>query len=122
MILRLFAVALLDLPQTVILPRQHMVRIGLQRALVPDLRELVVAELAIGIADQIGDVRMIVVAERLELLDGAGIIVAVVDRLIGGAVAPGKGWVIECGLLAGLRLGPVGGAGRFGSWRRRGIG
>jgi hypothetical protein len=47
-----------------------MVRIGLQRALVPDLRELVVAEFAVGIADQIGDVRMIVAAEenaRVEL-------------------------------------------------------
>src|SRR5260370_30602288 len=53
MILRLVAVALFDLPQAVILPRQHMVRIGFPRALVPDLAELVVAELAIGIADQI---------------------------------------------------------------------
>jgi len=41
-----------------------MVRIGLQRVLVPDLRELVVAEFAVGIADQIGDVRMIVAAEE----------------------------------------------------------
>src|SRR5262245_61358359 len=34
-ILRLIAVALLDLPEPIILPRQHMVRIGLQRTLVP---------------------------------------------------------------------------------------
>jgi len=40
-----------------------MVRIGFQRALVPDLREFVVAELAIGIADQIAHVRVIVVAK-----------------------------------------------------------
>src|ERR1700730_2263032 len=32
MILRLIAVALLNLPQTVILPRQHMVRIGFAKA------------------------------------------------------------------------------------------
>jgi hypothetical protein len=41
--LRLIAVALLNLPQAV--PRQYMVRIGLQCALVPDLREFLVAEL-----------------------------------------------------------------------------
>ena len=37
-ILRLVAVALFDLPQTVILPGLDVVRVGLQRALVPDLR------------------------------------------------------------------------------------
>src|ERR1700738_105642 len=51
MILRLIAVALFDLPQAVILPGQDMVRLCFQGAFVPDLRELVVAELAIGIAD-----------------------------------------------------------------------
>ena len=65
MVLRLIAVALFDLPQTVVLPGQHVVRICFQGALVPDLRKLVVAELAIGIADQIGHIRMIVMAERL---------------------------------------------------------
>ena len=50
---RLIAVTLLDLPQTVVVPGQHMVRIGLQRPLVPDLRKLVVTEFAIGIADQL---------------------------------------------------------------------
>jgi hypothetical protein len=64
MIFRLIAVALFDLPKTVVLPGQHMVRICFQGALVPDLRELVVAELAVGIADQIGYVRMIVMTER----------------------------------------------------------
>src|SRR5271169_5264830 len=83
MILSLLAVALLDLPKTVILPGQYMVRIGLQRALVPDLAEPVVAELAIGIADQIGDVGVIVMAERLELFDRGTIVVAVIDRRIG---------------------------------------
>ena len=48
-----------------------MVRIGFQRALVPDLRDLVVTELAVGVADQIGDVGAVVMAERPQLLDGA---------------------------------------------------
>ena len=65
MILRLVAVALLDLPQPIILPGLHVVRIGPQRALVPDLRDLVVAELAVGIADQIGNSGNLVAAERL---------------------------------------------------------
>src|SRR5262249_51836093 len=43
----LVAVALLDLPETVIVPSQDMVRIGFQRTLIPDLGELVVAELAV---------------------------------------------------------------------------
>jgi hypothetical protein len=64
-VFRLIAVALLNLPQAVILPRQYVVRIGFQRALVPDLREFGVAELAIGIADQIAHVRVIVVAKSL---------------------------------------------------------
>jgi hypothetical protein len=86
MILRLIAIALFDLPQAVILPGQHVIRIGFQSALVPDLRELVVAELAIGIADQIGDVGVVIAAERLELLDCRSIIVAIVDRRMGRAV------------------------------------
>src|SRR5438132_2711109 len=116
MILRLFAVALFDLPQAIILPSQHMVRIGLQRALVPDLRELVVAEFAIGIADQIGHVCTIILAKRLQLLDGGGIIVAVVDRRIGGAVALLELLIVDTGLLVGL-LGLLGG---LGVRRRRG--
>src|SRR5260370_20256397 len=104
MVLGLIAVALLDLPQTVILPGQHMVRIGLERALVPDLREPVVAELAIGITDQIGDVGVIVMAERLELFDGRTIVVAVIDRRIGRAIPPRKGGVVEQRLFAGLLL------------------
>src|SRR3979409_1935814 len=76
MVLRLVAVALLDLPQSVILPRLDVIRIGLERALVPDLGDLVVAELAIGVADQIGDGGDVVMSERPELIDGGGIIVA----------------------------------------------
>src|ERR1700688_5279873 len=44
-ILRLIAVALFELPQPVILPGPHMVRVGLQCRLGPDLRDLVGAEL-----------------------------------------------------------------------------
>ena len=65
-LLRLIAVAVLNVPQAVMLPRQYMVRIWFQRALViPDLREFVVAELAIEIADQIDLVRLVVVAKCL---------------------------------------------------------
>src|ERR1700730_6453820 len=84
------AIALFDLPQAVILPGLDVVRVGLQRALVPDLRDLVVAELAVGVADQIGDRRGVVVAERLELIDRARVVVAVVDRGVGGAIALGE--------------------------------
>src|SRR5882757_2896189 len=119
MILRLIAVALLYLPQTVVLPRQHMVRIGFQRALVPDLREFVVAEFTIGIADQIGHVRVIVLAERLQLLDGVSIIVAIVDRRIGRTVTLSDAGIVEAGLFVGLLFALVGGAGGPGIRRRR---
>src|ERR1700687_2460502 len=95
-----------------------MVRIGFQRALVPDLRERVVAEFTVGIADQIGHVRVIIVAERLELLDRGGIIVAIVDRRIGCAIAFRKSGIVEQGLLVGLLFGPVGGAGGLRRCRR----
>src|SRR5882757_725953 len=121
MILRLIAVALFELPQAVILPGQHVVRIGLERALVPDLRQLVVAELAIGVADQIGYVRMIVVAERLQLDDGLGIFVAVIDRRIGGAITLRKSRIDDTGLLVlFLLLRGAAARGRLPVRRRRG--
>src|ERR1700691_4371311 len=43
-VLRLITIALFELPQPVILPGPHMVRVGLQRPLVPDLRDLVIAQ------------------------------------------------------------------------------
>src|SRR5256885_14918049 len=92
MILRLVAIALLDLPQAVILPGLDVVRIGLERALVPDLRHLVVAELAIGVADQVGDSGAVVAAERLQLFDRGSVIVAVGNRGVsGGGGGPRKG-------------------------------
>ena len=45
---------------------------------------------------------MIVVAERLQLLDGTGVIVAVVDRRIGCAVTLGKCGVIVLDCLLGF--------------------
>src|SRR5262249_5955911 len=103
--LRLLAIALLDLPQAVILPGLDVVGIGLQRALVPDLRELVVAELAIGIADQGGDRRVVVATHRLELVDRRGIIVTLVDRIIGGAIGRRRRRLLQAGLPALLPLG-----------------
>src|SRR5438876_1033785 len=96
-----------------------MVRIGFQRALVPDLREFVVAEFTIGIADQIGHVRVIVLAERLQLLDGVSIIVAIVDRRIGRTVTLSKAGIVEAGLFVGLLFALVGGGGGLGIRRRR---
>src|ERR1051326_7821045 len=102
MILRLLAVALFDLPQAVILPGLDVVRIGFQRALVPDLRDLVVAELAVGVADQVGNRGAVVMAERLELLDRRAVIVAVVDRRIGRAIRIRKSRVAPRGVFAGF--------------------
>src|SRR5690349_6031890 len=63
---RLEHVALLDLPHAVILPGADMLRVDAERALVPELREFVVAELARRIAEIVRDVGRIVGVERLE--------------------------------------------------------
>src|SRR6202048_5313993 len=116
MILRLIAVTLFDLPQSVILPGLDVVGIGFERALVPHWRELVVAELAIGVADQIGDRGDVVVTERLELLDRRGIVVAVIDRGVGRAITFGECRILDAGAqFAGLLF--CLGLGR-GGWRR----
>src|SRR5262245_37618717 len=107
MVHRLIAIALLYLPEPVVLPSQHMVRVRLQRALVPDLRLLVVAELAVGVADQVGDIGIVVMVERPELADRAFVIVAVVDRRIGLSIALDERGIAEQGLLGRL-LGPMG--------------
>jgi len=95
------------------------VRIGLGAAGRSRHRELVVAEFAIGIADQVGDVRVIVLAERLQLLDGVSIILAIVDRRIGRAVTLSKSGIVEAGLFVGLLFALVGGADGLASRRRR---
>src|SRR6476646_3243907 len=108
MIFRLLAVTLLDLPEAVIVPGQNMIRVRFERALIPGLGELVVAKLAIGIADQVGDVGVVVLAERLELFDRRSVVVTVVDGRIGRAIALNESGITEEGLLRRL-LAPVGG-------------
>src|SRR6185437_3705619 len=55
----------LCLPHAVIGPRAHVVGVGGERLLVPELGVVVVAELAMRVADVVRDVRMLVVAERV---------------------------------------------------------
>ena len=98
----LFAVALLDLPEAVVVPCENMVWIGFECALIPDLRELVVAELAIGVPDQIGDIRIIVVAERRQLFDRGTIVISFVNRCIRRAVTLSKGWIVDTGPVVSL--------------------
>src|ERR1700733_15509430 len=103
-IFRLFAVALFELPQAVVLPGPHVVGVGSERALIPDLRKLVVAELAIGIADQVGDVGAIVLSQRFQLIDSGGVIVLVVDRGVSGVVAGQEFRVVDARALVALLL------------------
>src|ERR1700688_74663 len=104
MILRLVAVTLFDLPQSVILPGLDVVRIRLQRALIPDLRDLVVAELAVGVADQGGNRSVVVMAERLQLRNRGSIIIAVVDRRVGRAITLDEPVIANAGALVLLFL------------------
>src|SRR3954465_14769238 len=104
-ILRLLAVALLELPEAIILPGADVVRIVLQRKLVIDLRRLVVAELAIGVADQISDVGDVVALERLQLADRTVVVVIVVDRGVGGAIGSKEFGIVDGGALLLALLG-----------------
>src|SRR5262249_18222950 len=63
-LLGLELVALLGMPHAVIRPGTDVVGIGGQRLLVPVLPILVAAELAAGIADEVGDLGIVVVADR----------------------------------------------------------
>src|SRR5262249_36242880 len=118
MVLGLIAVALFKLPEPIVLPSPHVVRVGLERTLIPDLRNPVVAELAVGIADQIGDVGAIILAERLQLRDRRGIVVAIVDRGIGCAITFQEFRIVDArALVAFLFLFLGGGFSR----RRRGF-
>src|SRR6516162_7606445 len=87
MVFHLLAVALLELPKPVILPGADVVGVVLERELVPDLRLLVIAELAVGVADQVGDIGDVLMAERLQLCDRRRVVVAVVDGRMGGAIS-----------------------------------
>src|SRR3954454_17796890 len=109
-ILGLIAVALFDLPEPIILPGLDVAGVRLERALIPDLRDLVVAELAIGIADQVGDRGGVIAAKRLQLFDGRSVVVLIVDRGVGCPILLGECRVLctgadFAGLLLGFRLG-----------------
>src|SRR5258706_7942794 len=86
----LFRSALFDLPQTVILPGLDVVRVGLQRAFIPDLRDLVVAELAIGERNNTRLSSTHCTTSYVVFLFHGDIVVAVVDRGIGRAITPGE--------------------------------
>src|SRR3954471_19332298 len=90
-------IALLGVPHAVIRPSDGVGRIGGECALVPDLGILVAAELAAGIADQVGDIGVVVTAERLQLVDRGGVVVALVDHRVRRLVAVDE-------LLLGLLL------------------
>ena len=84
---RLEQIALLGVPHAVIRPGAGVRGIGGERPLVPDLGVVVAAELAAGIADQVGDVGVVVMAERFQLVDAGGVVVALVDHRMRGLVA-----------------------------------
>src|ERR1700759_3989775 len=97
-----FAIALFKLPQAVILPGADVVRVGLERALVPHLRNLVIAELAVGIADQVGDVGDGVMIARLQLRERAGVVVAIVDRGVGRTITFEELLIVDARALVAL--------------------
>src|SRR5689334_17202522 len=93
---RFQAVALLHLPHAVIGPGAHVVGIGGERLLVPDFRVFILAELAVGVADVIGDIGMLVVADGVHGGDAA-LIVADENHFARGAIVAQK----LCGGLRG---------------------
>src|SRR5262249_41751361 len=104
MIFGLQAVALFEMPHPVILPGAGVFRIGGKRFLVPDLGVVGAAELAAREADQVGDIGMLIMAERLQYGDAAGIIVLFVDEGISLLVAVAKfafGLLVRCRLRIG---------------------
>ena len=61
--MRFELVSLLEVPKPVIFPCPYVVRIRLECLVVPDFREVIVAKLAIGVADVVCDVRVVIMAE-----------------------------------------------------------
>ena len=80
-----------------------MIGIGGERLLVPDLRLIVIAKLAVGVADVVCDVRMLVLAERMHRGDAA-FVIAGEDCLARGAIAAQELLVNELLLLLLDRL------------------
>src|SRR5262245_405284 len=125
MIARLEQVALLGMPHAVIGPGAGVLGIGGERAFVPNLGVVVAAELAARIADQVGDVRVVVVAKRLQRGDTRHVIVLLVDDGMRGLVAVDElllrllllllGGLLLAGFLG--RLVSVGRGLRAGRWR-----
>src|SRR3984885_6619983 len=116
-VLGLEQVALLGLPHAVIGPGQSVVRIGGERLVVPIFGVVVAAELAAGVADQRGDIDIVVIAHGAQRRDAADIVALVVDQRV-GLVPVIEEFIGRAGLwLLGLLLG--GGAGRLRVLRRR---
>src|ERR1700688_3065772 len=117
-VLGLEQVALLGLPHAVIGPGQRVVRIGGERLVVPIFGVVVAAELAAGVADQRGDIDVVVVAHGAQRGDAADIVALVVDQRVG--LVPvieelvGRAALLLLGLMLGGR-----GAGRLRGLRRR---
>jgi hypothetical protein len=63
-----------------------VVGIGGKRPLVPDFGIVIAAELAAGITKQRRDIRMIVVAQRLERRDAGDVVALVVDQSVGRVI------------------------------------
>src|SRR6516165_5276864 len=82
---RLEPVTLLHLPHAVIGPCTDMVGIRGQGLFVPDLRIVVIAKLAVGVAYVVGDVGMLVMPQRMHGRDATGVI-AVENHGSSGAV------------------------------------
>src|SRR5580692_8118923 len=107
-VLGLEQVALLGLPHAVIGPGQRVVRIGGERLVVPIFGVVVAAELTAGVADQGGDIDIVVIAHGAQHRDAADIVAVVVDQRI-GAVPVIEEFIGRTGLwLLGLLLGSRG--------------
>src|SRR5262249_20648793 len=110
-------VALFGLPHAVIGPGQGVVRIGGQRLLVPVFGVVVAAELAAGVADEGGDIDIVVIAHGAQRRDAAFVVALVVDQRIGLVPAVEELFGRAVLFLLCLLLG-IGAAGRRRAFRR----
>src|SRR6202035_831015 len=117
-VLGLEQVALLGLPHAVIGPGQRVVRIGGERLVVPIFGVVVAAEFSAGVADQGGDIDIVVIAHGAQRGDAAGIVAVVVDQRVGLVPVVEEFLGRAALLLLGLMLGGRG-AGRLRVLRRR---
>src|SRR6476659_11392212 len=75
-ILGLEPVPLLSLPHAVVGPRAHVIGVGGERLLVPELRIVVVAQLAMRVSDVVRELGMLVVAECVHRGDAVLVVAA----------------------------------------------